>query len=185
MILGTVHPSLLSIQLSFLVNQLQNLIQKKKKKKIYNFSQKHNMEHSFYPFIFAKKVTSTSESMSFLSLHAPFLSLWTILLLFMKYYSASSLTSANDCFWTLKTSFITSIAQSEYFLLDGLCFSSFSLHPIVHVINFHFNDVILMYFLHLLLLYCIYYQPFNSSAEYLPCAVLRYTVTSLLLLHLL
>ena len=33
-----------------------------------------------------------------------------------------------------------------FLLLDGLCFSSFSLHPIMHAINLCFKDVICMYF---------------------------------------
>ena len=45
----------------------------------------------FVPLPLLEKVTSTSESILFLSLHAPFLSLWTILLFFMNYYSTSSL----------------------------------------------------------------------------------------------
>ena len=36
-----------------------------------------------------------------------------------------------------------------------------------------------------LLLYCIYCQPFNPPAEYLLCVMLRYTIVSLLLLRLL
>ena len=45
----------------------------------------------FFPLSLLQKVNSTSELILFSSLHAPFLSVWTILLFFMTYYSTSSL----------------------------------------------------------------------------------------------
>ena len=45
----------------------------------------------FFPFIFLQKVTFTSERILFSSQHAPFLSSWNILLLFVNYCSTGSL----------------------------------------------------------------------------------------------
>ena len=57
----------------------------------YNLRKSTPSNNRFFPLSLLQKVTSTSETILFLSLHAPFLSLSTILLFFMNYYSTSSL----------------------------------------------------------------------------------------------
>ena len=94
LILGTVQLSLISIQLSFIANQLQNLILEGHLwfvswDIIYHKSAPSKTR--FFSLSLLQKVTSTSEFTLFSPLLASFLSSWTILLFFMNYYSTSSL----------------------------------------------------------------------------------------------